>query len=165
MKKLGICLIRHSEIFRCTLHMNPNRFLKSLSFWRYISFNSYNSCALCIMELLYLQVKDDPRNGLYVENLSEEYVTSYEDVMQILIKVKKKISFLFIFNEFVCSLGTLKTIHFPFRSCFWHASSTILWPFCRGFLPEKLGQQPWIPRALGHTLSLLVLLSLGARYC
>ncbi|KAK4804375.1 hypothetical protein SAY86_004192 [Trapa natans] len=33
-----------------------------------------------------LQIKDDPKNGLYVENLSEEYVTSYEDVMHILIK-------------------------------------------------------------------------------
>lgn len=33
------------------------------------------------------QIKDDPKNGLCVENLTEEYVTSYEDVMQILIKV------------------------------------------------------------------------------
>ncbi|GAV87247.1 LOW QUALITY PROTEIN: Kinesin domain-containing protein/Kinesin-related domain-containing protein, partial [Cephalotus follicularis] len=33
-----------------------------------------------------LEIKDDPKNGLYVENLSEEYVTSYEDVNQILIK-------------------------------------------------------------------------------
>ncbi|KAK1581177.1 hypothetical protein Q3G72_003808 [Acer saccharum] len=33
-----------------------------------------------------LEIKDDPKNGLYVENLTEEYVTSYEDVTQILIK-------------------------------------------------------------------------------
>lgn len=33
------------------------------------------------------QIKDDPKNGFYVENLTEEYVTSYEDVTQILIKV------------------------------------------------------------------------------
>ncbi|PON43304.1 Kinesin-like protein [Parasponia andersonii] len=33
-----------------------------------------------------LEIRDDPKNGLYVENLTEEYVTSYEDVMQILIK-------------------------------------------------------------------------------
>ncbi|GLT56999.1 hypothetical protein SLA2020_300070 [Shorea laevis] len=33
-----------------------------------------------------LEIKDDPKSGLYVENLSEEYVTSYEDVTQILIK-------------------------------------------------------------------------------
>ncbi|PKI50509.1 hypothetical protein CRG98_029114 [Punica granatum] len=33
-----------------------------------------------------LQIKDDPKNGLYVENLTEEYVTSYEDAMQMLIK-------------------------------------------------------------------------------
>lgn len=33
-----------------------------------------------------LEIRDDPKNGLYVENLTEEYVTSYEDVTQILIK-------------------------------------------------------------------------------
>ncbi|KAL2472909.1 Kinesin motor family protein [Forsythia ovata] len=33
-----------------------------------------------------LQIKDDAKNGFYVENLTEEYVTSYEDVIQILIK-------------------------------------------------------------------------------
>lgn len=33
-----------------------------------------------------LEIKDDTKNGLYVENLTEEYVTSYEDVTQILIK-------------------------------------------------------------------------------
>ncbi|KAK9268639.1 hypothetical protein L1049_000396 [Liquidambar formosana] len=33
-----------------------------------------------------LQIKDDAKNGFYVENLTEEYVTSYEDVTQILIK-------------------------------------------------------------------------------
>ncbi|KAL4566894.1 hypothetical protein LXL04_031020 [Taraxacum kok-saghyz] len=33
-----------------------------------------------------LEIKDDAKHGFYVENLSEEYVTSYEDVTQILIK-------------------------------------------------------------------------------
>ncbi|KAK4484776.1 hypothetical protein RD792_007370 [Penstemon davidsonii] len=33
-----------------------------------------------------LELKDDAKNGFYVENLTEEYVTSYEDVTQILIK-------------------------------------------------------------------------------
>ncbi|CAI9261700.1 unnamed protein product [Lactuca saligna] len=33
-----------------------------------------------------LEIKDDSKHGFYVENLSEEYVTSYEDVTQILIK-------------------------------------------------------------------------------
>lgn len=33
------------------------------------------------------QIRDDAKNGFYVENLSEEYVTSFEDVTQILIKV------------------------------------------------------------------------------
>lgn len=34
-----------------------------------------------------LQMKDDSKNALYIENLTEEYVTSYDDVIQILIKV------------------------------------------------------------------------------
>ncbi|XP_045825037.1 kinesin-like protein KIN-12F [Trifolium pratense] len=33
-----------------------------------------------------LEMKDDSKNGLYVENLIEEYVTCYDDVAQILIK-------------------------------------------------------------------------------
>ncbi|KAL2476030.1 Kinesin motor family protein [Abeliophyllum distichum] len=33
-----------------------------------------------------LEIKDDEKIGFYVENLTEEYVTSYEDVTQILIK-------------------------------------------------------------------------------
>lgn len=34
-----------------------------------------------------LQIKDDAKHGFYVENLTEEYVTSYEDITQVLIKV------------------------------------------------------------------------------
>ena len=34
-----------------------------------------------------LQMKDDSKNALYIENLTEEYVTSYDDVTQILVKV------------------------------------------------------------------------------
>lgn len=37
-----------------------------------------------------LQIRDDPKNGLHVENLTEEYVSSYEDVTQILIKVGRE---------------------------------------------------------------------------
>lgn len=37
-----------------------------------------------------LQMKDDNKNALYIENLTEEYVTSYDDVTQILIKVVAK---------------------------------------------------------------------------
>ncbi|CAH9083646.1 unnamed protein product [Cuscuta europaea] len=33
-----------------------------------------------------LKIKDDAKNGFYVENLTEEYVSTYEDVIQILIK-------------------------------------------------------------------------------
>ncbi|KAL1566978.1 kinesin-like protein KIN-12F [Salvia divinorum] len=33
-----------------------------------------------------LEIKDDVKNGFYVENLTEEYVTCYEDITQILIK-------------------------------------------------------------------------------
>jgi hypothetical protein len=36
------------------------------------------------------QMKDDSKNSLSLENLSEEYVTSYDDVTQILIKVRDK---------------------------------------------------------------------------
>ncbi|GER54935.1 kinesin related protein [Striga asiatica] len=33
-----------------------------------------------------LEIKDDAKNGFYVENLTEEYVSCYEDVTQILVK-------------------------------------------------------------------------------
>ncbi|XP_042041726.1 kinesin-like protein KIN-12F isoform X2 [Salvia splendens] len=33
-----------------------------------------------------LEIKDDVKNGFYVENLTEEYVACYEDITQILIK-------------------------------------------------------------------------------
>lgn len=39
-----------------------------------------------------LQIKDDTKTGFYVENLTEEYVGSYEDVTQILIKVQNVFS-------------------------------------------------------------------------
>lgn len=44
---------------------------------------------LCIVKYfaIFHQIKDDAKNGLYVENVTEEYVTSYDDVTQILIKV------------------------------------------------------------------------------
>jgi len=41
-----------------------------------------------------LQIKDDSKNGFYVENLIEEYVTCYDDVAQVLIKVEKHSSIL-----------------------------------------------------------------------
>ncbi|KAI8007572.1 Kinesin-like protein KIN-12F [Camellia lanceoleosa] len=34
----------------------------------------------------FLEIRDDTKNEFYVENLTEEYVTSYEDITQILIK-------------------------------------------------------------------------------
>lgn len=40
--------------------------------------------------ILPLQIKDDVKNGFYVENLTEEYVTCYEDITQILIKVAER---------------------------------------------------------------------------
>lgn len=36
---------------------------------------------------------DDPRVGFYVENITEEYVSTYEDVSQMLIKVHKRFSY------------------------------------------------------------------------
>lgn len=35
-------------------------------------------------------MKDDSKNALYIENLTEEYVTSYDEVTQILIKVRTR---------------------------------------------------------------------------
>lgn len=40
-----------------------------------------------------LQIKDDAKHGFYVENLTEEYVTSYEDITQVLIKVSSNKAF------------------------------------------------------------------------
>lgn len=40
-----------------------------------------------------LQIKDDAKHGFYVENLTEEYVTSYEDITQVLIKVNSNKKF------------------------------------------------------------------------
>lgn len=34
-------------------------------------------------------MKNDSKNALYIENVTEEYVASYDDVTQILIKVEK----------------------------------------------------------------------------
>lgn len=42
------------------------------------------------------QIKDDTKNGTYVENLTEEYVDSYEDVAQILMKVSCQLHILSI---------------------------------------------------------------------
>lgn len=42
------------------------------------------------------QIKDDAKNGIYVENLTEEYVQSYEDVAQILMKVSCQLHILSI---------------------------------------------------------------------
>lgn len=39
------------------------------------------------------QIMDDPRVGFYVENITEEYVSTYEDVSQMLIKVHKRFSY------------------------------------------------------------------------
>ncbi|MBA0816497.1 hypothetical protein Gohar_001154 [Gossypium harknessii] len=52
------------------------------------SFPEFIASGWCIIGLLDIvsQIKDDPKNGLYVENLTEEYVSSYEDVTQVLIK-------------------------------------------------------------------------------
>ena len=50
------------------------------------SFSGLNNGIYLVYWTLF-QIKDDPKNGLYVENLTEEYVSSYEDVTQILIKV------------------------------------------------------------------------------
>lgn len=58
---------------------------------------------LCIVKCfaIFHQIKDDAKNGLYVENVTEEYVTSYDDVTQILIKVCGGILLYFYSSSFV----------------------------------------------------------------
>ena len=38
-------------------------------------------------ELHHWQIRDDAKNGFHVENLTDEYVTTVEDVTQIIVKV------------------------------------------------------------------------------
>lgn len=77
MNKLGIYLIQPRGTLRW----------RSFSFLTFFFIPGFR-CFIVIMGLVKLfQIKDDPKNGFYVENLTEEYVTSYEDVTQILIKV------------------------------------------------------------------------------
>ncbi|KAF5948937.1 hypothetical protein HYC85_014894 [Camellia sinensis] len=58
---------------------------------------------VCLMVVKLLQIRDDTKHGFYVENLTEEYVTSYEDITQILIKVANNKAFKFcsFFHEHV----------------------------------------------------------------
>jgi len=55
------------------------------------SFHEFIVSRLCSTYLLplskVLQMKDDSRNASYIENLIEKYVTNYDYVAQILIKV------------------------------------------------------------------------------
>jgi hypothetical protein len=74
------------------------------------------------------QMKDDSKNTLSLENLSEEYVTSYDDVMQILIKVRDKWSF------------KAKTVENGI--CKFLSLVSLIFVCCRASLAEKLEQQP-----------------------
>ncbi|GAB4846049.1 hypothetical protein Ancab_025048 [Ancistrocladus abbreviatus] len=48
----------------------------------------YDGCIGDLLDTTHrnLEIKDDSKNGFYIENLTEDYVTSYDDVTQILIK-------------------------------------------------------------------------------
>nr|GMD28180.1 kinesin-like protein KIN12A [Ipomoea batatas] len=46
----------------------------------------YNGHIGYLLDPMQRNLKDDTKNGFYVENLTEEYVSTYEDVTQILIK-------------------------------------------------------------------------------
>nr|GME04500.1 kinesin-like protein KIN12A [Ipomoea batatas]GME11833.1 kinesin-like protein KIN12A [Ipomoea batatas] len=46
----------------------------------------YNDHIGDLLDPMQRNLKDDTKNGFYVENLTEEYVSTYEDVTQILIK-------------------------------------------------------------------------------
>jgi kinesin family protein 15 len=39
------------------------------------------------MILIYVQIREDTKTGVYVDNLSEEFVSSVQDVTRILVKV------------------------------------------------------------------------------
>ncbi|KAK2987078.1 hypothetical protein RJ640_004804 [Escallonia rubra] len=52
-----------------------------------------------------LEIKDDAKNGFYVDNLTEEYVTSYEDITQILIKAGT--SFINLCRLYIMSYGAI----------------------------------------------------------
>lgn len=56
-------------------------------FWSFGVFLQLLVFVVVMRKVKLFQIKDDAKHGFYVENLSEEYVTSYEDVTQILIKV------------------------------------------------------------------------------
>lgn len=92
-----------------------------------------------------LQIKDDPKNGLYVENLTEEYVTSYEDVTQILIKVEKQISQDHSTLPMLYPVTTFLFCSVTFYPCVIY----------RGFQVERLEQQASILRVHDPILCLL----------
>ena len=50
----------------------------------------FPSCMLIVAWFKLLQMKDDSKSPLYIENVTEEYVTNYDEVTQILIKVGTK---------------------------------------------------------------------------
>nr|GMD86936.1 kinesin-like protein KIN-12F [Ipomoea batatas] len=59
----------------------------------------YNDHIGDLLDPMQRNLKDDTKNGFYVENLTEEYVSTYEDVTQILIKVRNINTF-----DIVCNL-------------------------------------------------------------
>jgi hypothetical protein len=73
-------------------------------------------------------MKDDSKNSLSLENLSEEYVTSYDDVTQILIKVRDKWSF----KAKIVENGICKILSLVY----------LIFVCCRASRAEKLEQQP-----------------------
>lgn len=92
---------------------------------------------LCIVKYfaIFHQIKDDAKNGLYVENVTEEYVTSYDDVTQILIKVGGV--------ECACVFCFISIIFHLFRVN--HCNSGFIWLTflhvqCRDFQVEKWEQ-------------------------
>ena len=44
------------------------------------------------------QIKDDAKHGFYIENLTEEYCSSFDDVTQILIKVCNRHTYLLVIS-------------------------------------------------------------------
>ena len=79
---------RNLEVGICCHSLWYNLLSKAL----FSSFYYFSFCVLIIIMAWskLSQVKEDSKNALYIENLIEEYVTGYDDVAQILIKVAIK---------------------------------------------------------------------------
>lgn len=70
---------------------------------------------------LTVKIREDTKTGVYVDSLTEEFVSNVDDVTRLLLKVE--------------------ILWFPYRSCFRAVS---IWIFCRMFMDERsLKMRSW----------------------